>query len=267
MNVFIAGLGVMGAAYAKGLSEAGHTVFGWDQSGAHIKEVRGYLHGQGLAHLKSCEVILIALPPDATGPFVKTHQKDLSHCALITDISSVKMRLTHDIESCLGPSNAYISHHPLTGYKTSGPKDHARVVFQEKPVIIIEKAFDETARALLNQLLNDLSFQTPRIMSAEAHDAWVAYTSHLPHVLSAALLHHEKADQARLDGGNSFQAMRQYAPVNVSLWATIFQENQAFIAREIDHLIETLNAFKAALPDDHALKAWMQKASLTPRRS
>ena len=227
--------------------------------------VNAYLKATGLDHLESCEAVIMALPPEAIVPFVNTHRDALRQRSLITDISSVKMRVTREIDALLNPSNPYISHHPMTGYKTSGPKDHAHVVFKDKPVIIIEKAFDELARDLLNQLLNDLSFQDPRVMSAKAHDAWVAYTSHLPHVLSAALMHHEKSDQARFEGGNSFQTMRQYAPHNVSLWATIFQENQTFIHQEIDHFIDTLNSFKAALSDDHALRSWIEKAHVTPK--
>lgn len=267
MTIFIAGLGLMGTAYAKQLSRAGHTVYGWDENSFHLRQASGFLSGQGLTHLAACDVCIIALPPNATGPFVKKHGADLDHCALMTDLSSVKKAITDAVESYLKTPNTYISHHPMTGFKTAGPKDFDRVQFEGKEVIVIEKPFDLKAKAILFELLRDLKFNPPTVLSALAHDQWVAYTSHLPHVLSAALMHHDRAAEAHSYAGNAFQTMTQYAPLNQALWEAIFQLNQEAIQDEIDGFIQTLEAFKEALNDPYKLRAWMASSHPSGKES
>lgn len=257
MKIFIAGLGLMGSAYGKKLQGAGHTIYGWDENPDHLEKAHTFLNGQGLIELKNAHVCIIALPPQAIEGFIQTYQDELKTCELITDISSVKGPITKAAEMILGPDNAYISHHPMTGFKTSGPEDASRVVFEQKPVIIIEKTFNPSAHTHLLTILKDLTLRNPVTLSADEHDKWVALTSHLPHILSATLLHHKDASTATRYAGNAWLSMTQYGQMNPTLWPDIFMLNQRSITQEIDGFIDRLQAFKALLNDSEKLNGWL----------
>lgn len=257
MKIFIAGLGLMGSAYGKKLQGAGHTIYGWDGNPDHLEKAHTFLNEQGLIELKNAHVCIIALPPQAIEGFIQTYQDELKTCELITDISSVKGPITKAAEMILGSDNAYISHHPMTGFKTSGPEDASRVVFEQKPVIIIKKTFNPIAHTHLLTILKDLTLRNPVTLSADEHDKWVALTSHLPHIVSATFMHHKEAQNAASYAGNAWQSMTQYAQMNPSIWVDIFTLNQKAIAEEMDGFIKRLQAFKALLNDPEKLKAWM----------
>lgn len=257
MKIFIAGLGLMGSAYGKKLHDAGHTIYGWDENPVHLEQARAFLSGQGLRALVNVDACIIALPPRAIKGFVQTHQEDLKRCALITDLASVKGPIIKAIETLLGPDNPYISHHPMTGFKTSGPADASKVVFDQKPVIIIEKTFHPMAHTHLLSLLKDLTLREPVILSREDHDRWVALTSHLPHIVSATLMHHSDAQNAASYAGNAWHTMTQYAQMNPDIWLDIFTLNPEAIAEELDGFIERLKRFKALLNDSEKLKEWL----------
>lgn len=257
MKIFIAGLGLMGSAYGKKLQGAGHTISGWDENPVHLEQADAFLSGQGLSELKNADACIIALPPRAIEGFIQTHRDDLNTCALITDLSSVKGPITQAIERILGPGNTYISHHPMTGFKTSGPEDASRVVFEQKPVIIIEKSFNPIAHTHLLTILKDLTLREPVTLSADAHDNWVALTSHLPHIVSATFMHHKNAQNAASYAGNAWHTMTQYAQMNPDIWLDILTLNQKAMAEEINGFIERLKTFKALLNDSEKLKEWL----------
>ena len=267
MKIFIVGLGLMGSAYGKQLQSAGHTISGWDENPVHLEQADAFLSGQGLSELKNADACIIALPPRAIEGFIQTHRDDLKKCELITDLSSVKGPITQAIENILGPGNTYISHHPMTGFKTSGPEDAARVVFEQKPVIIIEKPFNPMAHTHLLTILKDLTLREPVTLSEDEHDWWVALTSHLPHIVSATFMHHKDAQNAASYAGNAWQTMTQYAQMNPTLWPDIFMLNQNAITQEIDGFIARLQAFKERLNDSEKLKEWLMHPHAMERTS
>jgi prephenate dehydrogenase len=75
----------------------------------------------------------------------------------------------------------------------------------------------------------------------------IAFTSQMAHVVSNAYI---KSPTARLHKGfsaGSYRDMTRVAWLNAPMWAELFLENKDNLLRELDCLIDNLNAYKLAM--------------------
>src|SRR5438270_231566 len=93
------------------------------------------------------------------------------------------------------------------------------------------------------------------------HDDRLALTSHLPHVVAAALAASVPPDWLPLAAG-AYRDGTRVAGSDADLWAGIFRENRRPILEALDEFQGQLDAFRAALEaDDPArLVDWWQAA-------
>jgi prephenate dehydrogenase len=252
MKIFIAGLGLMGSAYGQKLKENGHTVFGYDRN--PLSNNDSALKHTGIHDLLQCDVLILALPPQATIEFIQDNLNQLSSLKLITDISGIKSTFIDNIRSLLPYPDRYISHHPMTGYHTSGPQDAHQVSFIDKKVIIIEPIASKQAQAILITLLKELSFAPPMYLTAEVHDQAITYTSHIPHLLASALMHHTSSMMIEKTAGPSFNQLSRFALMAPSLWSELFFLNKENLHSAIEQIILSLQSFQQALNHPDQLK-------------
>jgi len=258
MKIFIVGLGLMGGAYALKLTQKGHTVSGYDTHlenwTFNLKEKR--IDTQSLQTLNESDVVILALPFHACLTFVKAHVEALKKVTLVTDIAGIKWPLVKEITQLL-PDN-YISHHPMTGKESTGPEDSSLIEFAGKNVIIIHHQAHPQAEALLNKILEDLRFAHPTIMSAKDHDDAIAFTSHLPHVLAACLIHQSRLEDFKKAAGNSFFEMTRFAGMNTDLWSDLLTANKGSLYATLESFIDTLQTFKNHLNSQEDLKEFLK---------
>jgi prephenate dehydrogenase len=91
-------------------------------------------------------------------------------------------------------------------------------------------------------------------MSPEAHDRALALTSHLPHLVAAALAGILPEDLHDLTA-TGFHSTTRVAAGDPALWSAIFQHNRASVLAALDALQARLSQFREALenPDKVAL--------------
>jgi prephenate dehydrogenase len=252
MKIFIAGLGLMGSAYGEKLNKKGHIIFGMDQH--PLSNKTSFLEKNGIDYLKECDVLIMALPPQAMIQFIEDNLNQLSSLKLITDLSGLKVPLIDNIGSLLPNPDRYISHHPMTGYHTSGPHDAHQVIFMDKKVIIIEPAANKQALDILTTLLKELSFAPPIFMTAEDHDKAITYTSHLPHLLASALMLHTPSSMIEQTAGPSFIQLSRFALMAPSLWSELFFLNRENLNSAIEQIVLNLQSFQQALNNPEQIK-------------
>ena len=83
-------------------------------------------------------------------------------------------------------------------------------------------------------------------MTPVSHDAALAVTSHLPHVVAAALATTVCDDQRRLTG-TGFRDTTRVAAGDPDLWAGILMNNAEQVANGIDEVQKRLSAYRNAL--------------------
>ena len=259
MKIFIVGLGCMGAAYALKLTQKGHQVTGMDLNPEHHRFAyeKGLINNSSDASFEGFDVVICALPIQATLDFLKTHESALSKIPLVTDVSGLKRPL---FERPIGISH-FISHHPMTGKETSGPAAYDQVDFHQKNVVCIHHSAGENAENLLMSLLTDLGFNPPVWMNAQDHDQAITFTSHLPHVLAALYMHHPQLETFKGAAGNSFHETTRFAAMNPDLWTELFTSNQGNLLETIGDFIALMKDFEKHLRSERDLKAYLIQAA------
>jgi prephenate dehydrogenase len=94
-------------------------------------------------------------------------------------------------------------------------------------------------------------------MSPVEHDEILAYTSHLPHALAAALASSVPAEWQAISAG-AYRDGTRVAGADTSLWTAIFRDNRGPLLKALGALEERLDAFKYALmtDDEEAISRW-----------
>ncbi len=104
-------------------------------------------------------------------------------------------------------------------------------------------------------------------MAPAEHDEILAYTSHLPHAVAAALASAVPADWLPLAAG-AFRDGTRVAGADTALWTAIFRDNRGPLLKALDTLRDRLAAFQYALmtDDEDAIRRWWDEARLLRER-
>ncbi|MEY4354069.1 MAG: hypothetical protein RLZZ609_2310 [Cyanobacteriota bacterium] len=192
--VGLVGLGLIGGSLGLDLQAAGADVRAWvhrDATAARALE-------RGLAQqvstnpevLNSCGLVVLALPLDRLMAPDPALVGAIPEGAVVTDVGSVKAPVLA-VWDQLTPR--FVGGHPMAGTAQAGVEAGQRGLFQGRPWVTTPAAHtDPEALAAVRQLAEVVGSQ-PISCPADAHDRAVALISHLPVLVSAALL--EAADQ------------------------------------------------------------------------
>ena len=98
-------------------------------------------------------------------------------------------------------------------------------------------------------------------MSPIEHDEVLAYTSHLPHALAAALTLSVPPEWLALAAG-AYRDGTRVAGAETGLWTAIFRDNRGPLLKAIGALEERVAAFKYAVmtDDEDAIRRWWDEA-------
>lgn len=170
--------------------------------------------------------------------------------AVITDAGSTKANIVATIEAALtkniGGAANFVGAHPLAGDHRRGPEAARADMFAGRTVVITPTA-DTSAAALetVERMWQAVGAKTRR-MSPTEHDAALARTSHLPHLLAAALAAATPTDLLPLTATGWADTTR-VAAGDAALWRDIYLANSAEVLTALDALEAQLAEYRAAL--------------------
>ena len=104
--------------------------------------------------------------------------------------------------------------------------------------------------AKVKEMLSPLGFGSFNITDAEFHDAEIAYTSQLAHVVSNAFVKSPAAQTHKGYSAGSYKDLTRVAWLNETMWTQLFTENKDFLLNELNIMIDSLNEYKTALEND-----------------
>lgn len=164
---------------------------------------------------------------------------------LITDVGSTKKTIVEGLLE-LAPDAAYVGSHPLAGGTATGA-EHARAdLFIESMVVVTPSAvtpLERTERA--ERLWQSLGAKTMR-MSPSDHDDALAQTSHLPHIVAAALAAATSRDLLPLTA-TGWRGTTRIAKGNAKLWRQILEENRLPALQALQNFAKVLEHWQNAL--------------------
>ena len=255
MTVGIVGLGLIGGSFAKAYHAAGERVLAWNRTRSVLDfamldgGVDGELTEENIA---DCDLVLVTLYPAAAIEYLTRMAPHIGPKPLVIDCCGTKRVVCEAVFPLAEQYGfTYVGGHPMAGTQFSGYKYARENLYQGAPMVLVPPVYDdiqllERAKALLAPA----GFAHVSFTTAENHDAMIAFTSQLAHLVSNAYI---KSPTAGLHIGfsaGSYKDMTRVAWLNPGMWSELFLENKDYLIEELDWLIENLNEYKAAVQAD-----------------
>lgn len=256
LRVTILGTGLIGGSIAQGLRAAGGwTLHGVDTAAParEAAKASGVFHALTMPETFGAEdVIVLAMPTAAAAAVLPTLAPALAAGATVTDVASVKGPLAEALDAlppALQPQ--VVLGHPIAGSERSGMAASDGSLFQGRRVVLTPLA--GTAPEALAKVKHIWAALGAEIetLSVEVHDAVLARTSHLPHLLAFALVDALGADPQRdaifrlVAGG--FRDFTRIAGSDPTMWSQIFTTNGPALLEALDRFEATLRTFRGAI--------------------
>ena len=255
MNIGIIGLGLIGGSLAKSIkAQTAHSVFGIDLDNETMTLARlcGAIDGVlDKDTVSGCDLLFLALSPQAAIDWVKDNAKEISKSATVIDMCGVKRVVCKELSAVAEENGfAYIGGHPMAGKERGGFVNSSDDLFNGASMILTPD--EKTDIAMLEQLkafFTDLGFSNITFTTPEEHDSIIAYTSQLAHITSSAYVKSPTAQMRRGFSAGSFADMTRVARLSEDMWTELFFDNREALLPEVEGLVTRLAEYRDALRD------------------
>jgi prephenate dehydrogenase len=164
----------------------------------------------------------------------------------LTDAGSTKAEIVRCVETRLPQGIAFIGSHPLAGSEKRGVEHADADLFQDRLTIVTPTpATPPSAVERISAFWRALGCRV-RAMGPQEHDQALAVTSHLPHLLAAALAGILPPELQELSA-SGFRDTTRIAAGDPSLWTAIFAQNRLPVLNALKGLDDRLTRFREAL--------------------
>jgi prephenate dehydrogenase len=271
----IIGVGLIGASVglAQKKAKAFDKVLGVGRSQANLDEAIKMGAIDQAVTLEECakqaDLIVICVPVAQTFTVLHAIEPHIKSSALITDAGSTKSDVIMAAKTALGDKVAqFIPAHPIAGGAQHGTSAAKHDLYQSKEVIIcpLQENIPSAVDAI-NQFWLATGASTHR-MSALQHDAIFASISHLPHVLSFALMllvaNSEDANVKLGHAGAGFRDFTRIAASSPEMWRDVCLANKTAVLKEMDSYLNLTKLLRdmIAKEDGEALLKAFTRASV-----
>jgi len=256
MRIAIIGLGLIGGSIGLALKQAN-----WRKA-----EVIGYVRRREIGPLalklgavdrvesnlrdvvRGADIVIIATPVLTIKDIFVQIAPDLANGSIVTDTASTKMQVMQWAEELLPSKISFVGGHPMAGKEIPGIKAAKADLFsnctycltqlpQTKPVAL------QTVKGMVKEF-----GAVPLVIEAQEHDRLVAGISHLPLLLSVALVSATTKDpswqqMSRL-AASGYRDLTRLASGNPEVNAHICLSNQAAVVSWIDAFSEELQRLR-----------------------
>lgn len=283
-KVVIFGVGLIGGSFSLALRKAGAVteVVGFGRSAATLNEAKqlGILDriGDDVAReVSDADIVLVATPVAQMADIFKRIAPHLGVNTLVTDGGSTKGDVVAAARANLGSKlSQFIPAHPIAGGEKSGASAALADLYQGKRVVLTP--LQENGKDAVASIRKawELCGANVSELTAEQHDTVFAAVSHLPHLLSFALVHdlakRDNKDQLLSFAASGFRDFTRIAASSPEMWRDICMANRDALMVELQQYAAELYVLHQALESNDAAKleeifslarevrsAWVQK--------
>lgn len=257
----IIGLGLMGGSLAKALkaqAAVGEVVATGRRAeslerGLQLGVIDSYTLDMAEA-VAGADVVVIATPTLVAEKVMAELAPLLTPDMIVTDVASVKGNIQRAAERIFGevPAN-FVLGHPIAGSEQSGVEASSVDLFLDHRVILtpLENTASE-AVALIRAMWESCGAEV-LCMDVAEHDAVLAATSHLPHVLAYTLVDALAQNGAAADifkfAAGGFRDFTRIASSDPTMWHDIALANREAILQGIDSFSAHLALVRQAIEE------------------
>ena len=235
MTIGIRGMGLIGGSFEKAFRETGHRVLNLKNASA--------------ADIRSCELVIVCLPPLLVAPWIAEHADDFAAGTLVTDAAGVKGVVCAAIERVAKTASwVYVGGHPMAGKERSGYANATAALFRGASMIFTPyDGTDPTVIERLKTIFAEIGFARFVVTDPARHDEMIAYTSQLAHVVSSAYVRDRLSASHLGFSAGSYQDMTRVATVDPDIWTDLFLSNREALEAVLTRLIDRLDGYRGAL--------------------
>lgn len=255
-KLVICGVGLIGGSLARALKSAGA-----------VKEVVGV--GRAEASLaRACElgvidraatsmadavagadIVLLAAPVAQTPALLAAIRPHLGGQTVVTDAGSTKTDAVVAAQAELGDEVwRFVPGHPIAGAELSGVDAAKADLYRDRRVVLCPQAGNRSDDVARVRAMWEATGARVSEMTETQHDHVFASVSHLPHVLSYALIAQilDAPDAALKFGfaGGGFRDFTRIAASNPEMWRDICVANRDALLAELDGYLATLGSLR-----------------------
>lgn len=242
MNVAIIGLGLMGGSLGLALRErrlARVTGYARRAETAQAAVACGAVDAcadTASAAVAEADVAVFCTPVLTIPDLVRECRNAFRPGCAVTDVGSTKAELDGSVQHALAGTGAiFVGSHPMAGSEKSG-LEAARADLYEGAVTAVTPGVHATDDAVTRvcDLWSGVGSRVVRLEAAE-HDALVARTSHLPHLVAALLVMAAARPPAAAGPfcGPGFRDTTRIAGGSPDMWHDIVKTNRAALLAEL----------------------------------
>lgn len=199
------------------------------------------------AALRQADVAVLCINPKDIVWFMEEYREDFKPGSLVTDVCGIKGAVMEAAE-VLPDTVDFIGGHPMAGTEFSGIEHALPDMFRSAHYIITPRADSRQEHiALLERMAIHIGCRDVVNTTPEEHDAIIAYTSQMMHVIAVSVCDDENLFACQGFEGSSFRGCTRVADLDVDLWTQLFSMNREALSAALDRLAENLDAYRGAL--------------------
>jgi len=245
-KVVVFGTGLIGGSFALALKEAGAVEevvgFGRTPSTLRVAQQLGVIDRAGINpthEIEEADIVLVATPVAQMPEIFARIKPYLGPHTIVTDGGSTKGDVVAAARAAFGDRvSQFVPAHPIAGAENSGPSAARGDLYQGKKVVVTP--LPENSDDSLDRIKRAWSLCGADIyeLSPDLHDRVFAAVSHLPHLLSYALVHdlavREDADLFFTFAASGFRDFTRIAASHPEMWRDICLANRGALLNELD---------------------------------
>jgi prephenate dehydrogenase len=258
-KVLIFGVGLIGGSFALALKQAAEVdeVVGFGRSLGSLRQALALgiidrVGANAAQEAADADLILIATPVGAIAEVLERIAPTLGRDTIVTDAGSTKSDVVALARAALGPRFAqFVPAHPIAGAENSGAAAARVDLYRSRKVVLTPLPETSVAAIERVRLAWSLCGAELRELSPHSHDQVFAAVSHLPHLLSFALVH-DLALRAEHElfftyAASGFRDFTRIAASHPEMWRDICLANRDALLVEVDRYRDELAALRVAL--------------------
>lgn len=197
--------------------------------------------------IEGADLIILCLYPQLNVDIVRDNIKHLKPGAVITDVSGVKGFMAEELEKILPEDVDFIGAHPMAGREVGGYQSSTDTLFNKASFIITPTKNNKPENiALVRELAEHIGCKHVVTTTPEEHDAIIAYTSQLMHVVAVALCDNPMIERSTFFSAGSLRDCTRVAVINAQMWSELFCENKNALCARIEEMQQSLEKIKQA---------------------
>lgn len=273
-KILVVGLGLIGGSLAMALRGfEDFEIVGTDVSPAVREQAADKGAGDRVVpdpgpELPGADVVVLCQDPAGITGFLAEHRNRFKPGSLITDVCGVKTAVM-EAAACLPDGVDFIGCHPMAGKEVSGIANAEAGLFRNTHFIVTPgpRSTGEHV-ALLRRMAAHCRFGDVIETTPERHDAMIAYTSQLMHVIALSVCDNDELFACQGFEGGSFRDCTRVAALDPAMWVQLFTLNAPALTQVVRALEERMGQYRKAMEsgDVEGLRAMLARASDRKKR-